>query len=283
MKVFICANLQKEKSHGVAISVCKMLTECGMLPLIDKRYKDKFDLDDIFFDEEEQLVNLCDIFLTIGGDGTILRWGKTAAISEKPLLGINTGRVGFMATLECNELYKLKKLKTGDYNISDRMMLDVDLLGNVRQRFIALNDVVLSKSRYAKLPEFAISTRGFEVSKIRADGIIFSTPTGSTAYSLSAGGPIVEPESECIEFTPLCPHTLFGRPMIFSGKNEISITYIPYENSEVILSVDGDDDIVFKEGETLLITKSKTKLKLIDIDGGGFYNAVHNKLMSPLK
>lgn len=284
----ICTNLKKEKSQRITALVCEKLLQFGITPFMDKIYEDysnKESFSNVVFGELSSLINSCDMFLTIGGDGTILRWGKQAASVKKPLLGVNTGRLGFMATLECDELDKLKLLKTGDYFVSKRMLLDVKQTNTegVENEYLALNDIVLNKSRYAKLPEFVISTKGFEVSKIRADGLIFSTPTGSTAYSLSAGGPIIEPEAECVEFTPLCAHTLFGRPMVFTGKNAIEIKYAAYENSDVILSVDGDDVIDFKEGEILRITKSQIFLELIDIDGGSFYSAVHNKLMQPLK
>ena len=119
--------------------------------------------------------------------------------------------------------------------------------------------------------------------KIRADGIIFSTPAGSTAYSLSAGGPIISPDAQCIEFTPLCAHSLFGRPMIFSADSEITVRFSAYEDSGVSLSIDGNDDMDFKEGEIIKIRRSEQQLSIIDINGSSFYKAVHNKLMRPLK
>ncbi|MCH5323660.1 MAG: NAD(+)/NADH kinase [Eubacterium sp.] len=280
MKAFICSNLKKNNSMDTVSRLCKELNALGSTPMMAEEFDKYFSDEKIVFGNEEQLIKECDLLITVGGDGTILKWGRKAAAANKPLLGINTGRLGFMATLECDELHKLKKLADGDYSISRRMLLDVTVAG---QTYIAVNDIVFSKSRFAKLPEFAVSTGDFEVTKIRADGIIFSTPTGSTAYSLSAGGPIIQPDAECIEFTPLCAHTLFGRPMIFSAGSDLKVSFSGYENSEVILSIDGDDDINIVEGETVSIRKSDLVLNLIDIDGGSFYEAVHNKLMRPLK
>ncbi len=280
LKAFICSNLKKNNSMDTVLCLSKTLRELGCVPMMSEIHSEIFGHEDIKFGKEDELIGECDVFITVGGDGTILKWGRKAAAANKPLLGINTGRLGFMATLESNELYKLEKLVNDSYSISRRMLLDI-YVGD--EKHIAVNDVVFSKSRFAKLPEFSVSTGDFEVTRIRADGIIFSTPTGSTAYALSAGGPIIQPDAECIEFTPLCAHTLFGRPMIFSAGSDLKVKFFGYENSDVILSIDGDDAIDLNEEETVLIRKSELALDLIDVDGGSFYDAVHNKLMRPLK
>ena len=282
MKVFICANFSKGKSVATVKAVCDKLIEIGFTPMLDKAFREDFAENGVTFDSPEILLDTCDMIITVGGDGTIIKWGRYAAKYKKPLLGINTGRLGFMTTLECDDIEKLRMLKTGNYKISNRMLLEVSH-SNSDDTYVAVNDVVFTKNRYAKLPEFSISVDGYEVSRIRADGIIFSTPTGSTAYSLSAGGPIITPDAQCIEFTPLCPHSLFGRPMIFSSDSEILVSFKGYENSGVIFNVDGDDDLVFEENDCIKIRKSSLTLNLVHIDGGGFYNAVHNKLMAPLK
>lgn len=277
----ICANLDKERSCKAALDACSKLIDIGFQPLIEKQYKSAIKVDKAFYSETDKLVNECDMLMTIGGDGTILKWGQKAAVCGKPLLGINTGRLGFMTSIESDELETLERLRTGDYNISRRMLLDIEYEG--KGNFSAINDVVFNKCRYSKLPEFIVSVEEYEVTKIRADGIIFSTPAGSTAYSLSAGGPIISPDAQCIEFTPLCAHSLFGRPMIFSSNSEITVRFSAYENSGVSLSIDGNDDMDFNEGETIKIRRSKQELSLIDINGSSFYKAVHNKLMRPLK
>ncbi len=282
MKIFICANFSKEKSRTTVDTVCNMLLSIGFTPMLDKDYREEFIRTGIVFKERETLLKECDMIITVGGDGTIIKWGRYAAKFGKPLLGINTGRLGFMTAIESDETEKLEKLKTKQYSISERMLFEVSH-SDSDDTYIAVNDVVFTKNRYAKLPEFSVSVDGYEVSKIRADGIIFSTPTGSTAYSLSAGGPIIAPDAKCIEFTPLCAHSLFGRPMIFSSDSEITVKFKGYENSGVIFNVDGDDDLKFEENDCVKIRKSALTLKLVDIDGGSFYNAVHNKLMAPLK
>lgn len=276
-------NFAKEKSRLILPLVAEKLREYEIEPYIPDDTEMNFVPRGVKTGSFCELTEKCDIFITIGGDGTILKWGKIAAKAGKKLLGINTGRLGFMATLESDELKKLSRLKNNDYKISRRMMMNVTLNGDELNGYTALNDVVLYKSTCSKLPEFRVLGNNVQVTKIRADGIIFSTPTGSTAYALAAGGPIIEPELECIEFTPLCAHTLFNRPMIFSGGNTISVKFHSYENTQVFLSIDGSDGVRLTDDDTLTIKKSALALNLIDLDGDNFYNSVNNKLMQPLK
>lgn len=284
MKALICTNFKKEKSIKALPELIYALDECGIQAIISEKASEFITSETVSFTDEKSAMKECDVFITLGGDGTILKWGKKAAMLEKPLLGINTGRLGFMTALEINEFEKLINLRNGNYHISRRMLMNGDFIqatGN--KRYTALNDIVFSKESYSKLPEFIVQSNGVTVSKIRADGLIFSTPTGSTAYALSAGGPIIEPTVECIELTPLCAHTLLNRPMIFSGNDVITVSFNGYEGSAVSVSVDGDSGIKFSEGEIIRITKSDVYFNLIDISGNSFYNAINNKLIQPLK
>lgn len=283
MKIFVCFNPRKERSMQTFPLVMQKLSEYGLEPLIDIRNKSVCTFK-AFFAPAKVCISKCDIFLTIGGDGTILRWGKLAAKAHKALLGINTGRLGFMATLESNELEKLKLLSDGKYAMSRRMMLKVQLYkGNQVTDYLALNDVVLFKSSSSKLPEYIVSNDDVEVSRVRADGMIISTATGSTAYSLSAGGPIIDPQLECFEITSLCSHTLFSRPMIFSPRSTLTAKFVAYENSSVFVTIDGGEGIDLSSTDKVVITKSRLFLELIDLDGNSFFNSVHNKLYCPLK
>ena len=283
MKTLICANFKKEKSLNVLPKLIDKLVYFGISPIMIKSARLSYNNDKVIYCNEADAMVECDIFITVGGDGTILKWGKKAAILKKPLLGINTGRLGFMTALETDEFDKLSSLIGGKYHISKRMLMNAEFIGSNKKCYLALNDIVLSKCSYSKLPEFIVEINGVTVSKIRADGIIFSTPTGSTAYALSAGGPIIEPTVECMEMTPLCAHTLLNRPMIFSGNDVITVKFKGYEGSDVTVSVDGESGIVFSEGDIIRITKSDTVLHLIDINGDSFYNSVNNKLIQPFK
>lgn len=284
MRVLVCANFKKEKSLSVLPEVIESLCCFGITPIMQAAAKERFYDKRVTYSENADITGECDIVLTVGGDGTILKWGKKAAVCNKPLIGINTGRLGFMTSLEYNEPDKLAALKNGNYTISRRMMMQAQIItASGSSKSVALNDVVVFKDINSKLPEFTVKINGITVSRIRADGLIFSTPTGSTAYALSAGGPIIEPTVECIQLTPLCAHTLFNRPMIFGGGDTVSVSYASYDGSKVAISVDGDEGIDFGEKDELIITKSESFLQLIDIGGSSFYNAVNTKLMRPLK
>lgn len=280
MKVFICANFHKEKSREVLSRSVGHLLSLGITPILPLVLKEEFFYEAAEYTDEGFPAD-CDAVLTIGGDGTILKWGKQAALLGKPLLGINTGRLGFMTALEANELERLSALKSGNYCLSSRMLLELTTADG--RKLPALNDVVLSRRLTAKLPEFRVKINEIELSRIRADGLIFSTPTGSTAYALSAGGPIIEPSLECVEMTLLCAHTLWNRPMIFSGNDRIEISFGGSGTEEVDVCADGDGGVFLREGETLTIRKADVCLQLIDIENNGFYSAVNRKLIQPIK
>ena len=226
MKALICTNFKKEKSITLVPKLINALKKNDIIPMMPFNSREHFLSDDVVYADESDILAETDVFITIGGDGTILKWGKKAALLNKPLLGINTGRLGFMTALETDEFDKINVLKSGNYHISKRMLMNGNFsVSGKTKNYLALNDIVLSKDSYSKLPEFTVKINNITVSKIRADGIIFSTPTGSTAYALSAGGPIIEPTVECIELTHLCAHTLLNRPMIFSGNDVITVSF----------------------------------------------------------
>lgn len=281
MKALIIFNLSKTGAATLSAEIAKILRSAGITPCIfgeDIIYAEKVDAEIV------ESPACCDYIITVGGDGTILRWGKVAADLGIPLLGVNLGRLGFMASVERGEIGKIPELLSGEHHISRRMMLDVELIrgGEVIFSERALNDVTVSRSSRSKLPEFVVSCGEHEVSRVRADGIILSTPTGSTAYSLSAGGPILSPDLECVEFTALCPHTLFNRPMIFSDKQTISARVYHYDNSKATFSVDGAKAVPIEENDVLKLTRCPKDLLLIEA-GEGFFGSIHNKLLTPLK
>lgn len=280
MKVFICANFHKEKSREVLAGAVGRLLSLGITPILPLVLKEEFFYEGAAYTDEGFPAD-CDAVLTIGGDGTILKWGKQAALLGKPLLGINTGRLGFMTALEADEIERLSALKNGNYRLSSRMLLELTTAAG--DRLLALNDVVLSRRLAAKLPEFRVKINEIELSRIRADGLIFSTPTGSTAYALSAGGPIIEPSLECVEMTLLCAHTLWNRPMIFSGNDRIEVSFGGSGTEDVDVCADGDGGVFLRAGETLSIRKADVCLQLIDIENNGFYSAVNRKLIQPIK
>ncbi len=283
MKVALFPNFGKKNALPTAIKCCDILNKLGIKILVPDVCKNEFsEKEYVAYGELEKITSECDIVIAIGGDGTILQASAYASECDKLLLGINTGRLGFMASMETDELDNLARLKTHDYVVETRMMIDVSLLRNngIVSKHTALNDVVISRP-YAKITDYEVSTDGIIVSSMRSDGMVFATPTGSTAYALSAGGPILEPEIECIQMTPICPHSLFSRTMVFTANRVLEVRHTG--DSDVYFSVDGSECHSIKNGDILIIKKSAKKQRLIDIKGHSFFEAVNNKLMNPIK
>lgn len=285
MKTVLYPNFTKPNALPTALKVCRLLHEIGVETFTDNCYKNDFACTEyVAFGNIDEITANCDNIIAIGGDGTILKASHFSSKYDKPMLGINTGHLGFMASMEADELDSLIKLKTHDYVIETRMMLDVEQIRDnmVVAKHTALNDIVVARP-YAKITDYDILADDYTVSSIRADGAVFSTPTGSTAYALSAGGPIIEPHLECIQMTPICPHSLSSRTMLFASERKISIKHHSTNKSGVYYCVDGQDEICFEYGDTLVISKSQKKMKLIDIKGHSFFDAVKNKLMNSIK
>lgn len=220
----------------------------------------------------------CDIVLVIGGDGTIMRYSKLACKFERPILGINSGRLGFLAGLENNEIEKLKNLITGNYKIIKRMLISTKLKGQ-QNDITALNDIVISRGSYSPIMDFMIFRYGRVICKFRSDGVIVSTPTGSTAYSLSAGGPIVEPDVNCIILTPICPHSLSARSLVFDPNEEIEIQFVPRADSESFITYDGQLLGKFETSGVLKIKRAEKYVNMITMPDQDFYRNVDRKLM----
>jgi len=284
MKIVLYPNFGKKHALDTALECCDILRSLGIEVLTADSYRREFEKKDfVLFGKIEEIVRECDIIIAIGGDGTILKASVYASENGKPLLGINTGRLGFMATMERDELKNLSRLKSGDYAIEKRMMIDAVLVrgGKVIASDTALNDVVIA-SPYSKITDFEVITDGITVSSMRSDGMVFATPTGSTAYALSAGGPILEPGTECIQLTPICPHSLFSRTMVFKADRDLEVKH--YSDDEtVFFSVDGKASRILGKKDKMIIRRSEKRTLLIDINGRSFFGAVNNKLMNPIK
>lgn len=284
MKIYVCPCVDKEKSMAALPSVIAALRDSGIIPVLDEQISGLYSDERAEYTGSDEALSSCEMLLTVGGDGMILKWGRLAAVAGKPLVGINTGRLGFMTALDADETEKLSALADGSFTVSRRMMLSAELVRKgEKSGASALNDIVLFKEAISKLPEFTVRVNGVTVTRIRADGLILSTPTGSTAYALSAGGPIIEPTVECIQLTALCAHTLLNRPMIFSGSDILSISCGMYEGSRVNMSIDGGTAIEIGGDDELIVKKSDIALQLVEIGGKSFYSTVSEKLMTPLK
>ena len=229
---------------------------------------------------EEDLYKICDLLIFLGGDGTILKSAAKASLYNIPIIGINLGRIGFMSEIESDEIYLLDNLFAGNYEIKNRMMLDVEIIkesGEITHAGAALNDAVIKHGAFAKLIEIDVACDGINIMKYRADGVIISTPTGSTAYSRSAGGPIIDPDVECFCVTPVCPHSLENRPLIFSQSSVLEIINKNI-NSDVYLTIDGQINIKLDDNDIVKIKKSELTAKFIAIKKHGFYDVVREKI-----
>ena len=224
-----------------------------------------------------EYIKICDIVLVVGGDGTIMKYARLACKFNKPILGINSGRLGFLAGLEKSEIRELKNLVSGNYKIAKRMLISANIEGD-QNSISALNDIVISRGACSSVMDFEIYKYGKIVCTFRADGVIAATPTGSTAYSLSAGGPIVEPDMECMILTPICPHSLSARSLIFNPYEKIRICFSPRDNSDAFIMYDGKLlDKFFKRG-VLNVMHAKKYVNMITMPEQDFYKNVDRKL-----
>ena len=285
MKIYMHPNLDKANCFEYTCEAARILDGMGAEIYLNDEYRLIFSgIDFVSFASEDDFIPQCDMIIAVGGDGTILKCSKKAAVHNKPVLGINCGRLGFMASLEHSQLMLLEKLIKGEYTRSRRMMLDVrvDCAGE-QQSYIALNDVTVSRCDDCKIADFSVSKGERVISSLRADGVILSTATGATAYSMSAGGPIIEPEMNCIEFTQICAHSLFARSMILCADSSITVKVGTNEGSHVWVNVDGNNVAKLTGSDKVYITGSKYYVDIIDISGGSFFTSIHKKLMQPLK
>ena len=227
---------------------------------------------------ENELYRIADLIITIGGDGTIIRYAKRAAMDNKPILGINAGRVGYLANIEQNELSLISKLKTGEYFVENRMMLNVEIVenGQTINQYTALNDAVITSGFISRIIDVSATVAGDSIS-YRADGLIISTPTGSTAYSMSAGGPIIDPATENICITPICSHSLSAKPILMSADTTLTLKSYSKKRTEIYLTVDGRKVANVKPFSEIKITKSKNSVKLIRLSDRSFYKTMSVK------
>ena len=281
MIVSIFPNLNNKGVKELTSEVISVLSSLGTTVYISEKYADVFSDCDAVPEADDSIIHMCDIAIAIGGDGTSLNVAKNAAMCQKPALGINAGRLGFMSGLEKNELFLLEKLVSGDYQIDTRSMLKAEVIDGDEVIYTSdcLNDAVISRGNFARLIDINIQCDSREVMNLRADGVIISTPTGSTAYSMAAGGPVVSPEAECILATPICPHSLMDRSIIFSDDKELIVEISSDVNNKSVLTVDGQDGFNLEEGYKIRVSSSSIKAKLIKLKPDNFYEILNRKLI----
>ncbi|WP_110953160.1 NAD(+)/NADH kinase [Anaerosinus massiliensis] len=220
------------------------------------------------------------IGLTIGGDGTLLNACRKVADRNIPVCGINIGRLGFLADIELTELEnKLDKILKNDYRIEERLMIAAIIKREDAMTYVgsAINDIVVTKSGFARMLTLGLSIDDYLVANYQADGLIVSTSTGSTGYSLSAGGPIINPSLKLLLVTPICPHTLNARPMIISQNEEVRIN-IDASHTDIVLTFDGQDSYHLLPGDEVVVRKSPLVAKIIKFEDKNYYHTMRTKL-----
>ena len=281
-KAILTPNPYRDKNFQTVRAAMAILLSAGMevkvcLPFeVDKSFEFPADL---HFSRLDHELPHADVIICFGGDGTILHMAKAATRYNIPILGVNIGTMGFMAELESSELHQLAALASGDYTIDSRMMLDVTVQ---RERDIifhdmCLNDVVVTKGAVARIVHLSVGCDGVDVMECGGDGVIVATPTGSTAYSLSAGGPIVEPEAHSILITPICAHDMMSRCIVASDKRVITVQLTRNSRRNAFLSVDGGRALKLNMGDVTTVCKSTKQTQLIRLKKRSFYDVVNAK------
>ena len=283
--IFIYPNLRKESARAILPAVCEQLHgEDVQLILPNQLRSSTHELHDevmaLDYMETSEAVRLADAAVVLGGDGTMLRIARAAAQNELPLLGINVGHVGFMTELEPAELGEMRGLLAGEYSIDSRMMLHVavERHGRVVYENDALNDIVIAKGTAFRVVRVGLSADGEEVTRFNGDGVIAATPTGSTAYGLSAGGPVIEPSAENLAVIPICAHALAAKSFVFAPERTLAITARCEGGSEVFISADGGQGFAVRPDDRVLITRSALRTRLIRLKGNSFYRILQQKL-----
>ena len=280
--VILSPNPYRDKNFQTVREAMRILKNAGVqarvcLPFEVDR---SFELPrDIRFSRLDRELPGADMVICFGGDGTILHMAKAATRKNIPILGVNIGTMGFMAELEYTEMDKLAKIASGEYTLDSRMMLDVTVQRDrdIIYHDICLNDVAITKGTVARIVHLNVKCDGVTALECGGDGVIIATPTGSTAYSLSAGGPIVEPDARNILITPVCAHDMVSRSMVVSDRRNVTVQMVQNVRRNAFLSVDGGKAVRMNMGDTAIIKKSNLETKLVRLNERSFYDVLNAK------
>lgn len=284
--IALITNFNISEKANSALKVANYLLKFGCKILVSQYSKErvlsmKKYRGNIYFVPIEKLYDEADLVIALGGDGTILDCAKKMAKRGKPILGINLGHLGYMAELEMNELEALSKVIEGDYTIDERNMLNIEVIGpdgNIKYESSALNDAVISNGSVSKIINLELYAEDSLITTYRADGLIISTPTGSTAYSMSAGGSISDPKVRCTLVTPICPHSFIARQLIFSDETCIKVKNVSVREKSLFLTVDGKTNCELYREDIVKVTKSDLTVKLVRLKDCSFYDILSQKM-----
>ena len=281
-RVILCPNPYRDKGLMAAKEADQILRSVGIETVFCLPFKPEgVELQpDLSFRNLQQELKNCDLVIAFGGDGTILHLSRLAAPRGVPLLGVNLGSLGFMSELEVGEMDQLRLLADGAYKREKRMMLDVAVKRGDRTVFtaIALNDAVLTKGAVARVARLKVSKDGEVLGMFAGDGVVVATPTGSTAYSMSASGPIVEPTAQNFVISTICSHSVFSKSFVLSATGKVALNPMDTNRKQLFLSVDGGKAFALQQEDEVLVTRSRYETELIRLTNKSVYQILRKKL-----
>ncbi len=277
-RIGIIPKKQDARVRNIVGEVIPWLRSRGIEVFLDQNSVDQYPVGTRVAPPED-LAKQVDVVVVLGGDGTLLHAARTIGANGVPILGVNLGSLGFLTEVKLDEMYAaLEGLIAGQYQSEERMLLNVEVIreGNIATQYTALNDAVINKGALARIIELEVSVNSQPVLFTRADGLIISTPTGSTAYSLAAGGPILYPTLDAFIVAPICPHTLTNRPVVIPDQDEVEVCL--RRGTDVMLTVDGQVGTPLRPQDCLKICRSRSTLKLVLPFGNNFFKLLREKL-----
>lgn len=282
-KVILCPNPYRDAQLRVAREAKRVLDEAGCpnVVCLPFRNQEKIEGFGLAIEPLQQELRGADLIVAFGGDGTILHLSKTAAHRDVPVLGVNLGSLGFMAELESKDFARLRDLCNGRYDVESRMMLDVNVLrdGRVIYSNLALNEALIARGNVSRVIRLKISTEQGKLVDIAGDGVIVASPTGSTAYSLSAGGPVVEPTARNFIVSPICAHSVHANAYVLSSERVITVQTEKNSYKPVLLSVDGGRAFSLRSGDCVEVRRSKFDTKLVRLTKRSFCEILQKKML----
>lgn len=282
-KVILCPNPYRDAQLRVAREAKRVLDEAGCpnVVCLPFRNQEKIEGFGLAIEPLQQELRGADLIVAFGGDGTILHLSKTAAHRDVPVLGVNLGSLGFMAELESKDLARLRDLCNGKYDVESRMMLDVNVLrdGRVIYSNLALNEALIARGNVSRVIRLKISTEQGKLVDIAGDGVIVASPTGSTAYSLSVGGPVVEPTARNFIVSPICAHSVHANAYVLSSERVITVQTEKNSYKPVLLSVDGGRAFSLRSGDCVEVRRSKFDTKLVRLTKRSFCEILQKKML----
>ena len=278
-KIGFVTNIEKDPTLQETKKMVDFVLKKGCEVYVSENFSDVHP--DVIATSSSEMYKSVDFVVVIGGDGTILRVARSAAIFDTPILGINFGTLGYLADVEkINAIDAIEKVLNGDFTIENRMMLEPYVeRGCVSHEInLALNEVCITNSVCSRMIKLSVEVNGEYFDTFRADGIIVSTPTGSTAYNLSAGGPILSPHTELMTITHICPHTLYARPFVIDGNDVVSIR-VQSNYNNVQMSCDGQSTVQMKNDDVIIVKKSRYVTRIIKTTNMNFYDILRRKMV----